>query len=34
MNASSGEHSQMKIDQIMLFFDLTCGSAYGWRQIF
>jgi hypothetical protein len=33
MNASSGELSQVKIDPIMLFFDLTCAPTYGWRQI-
>jgi hypothetical protein len=32
MNASSGGHSQMKIDPILLFFDLTSRASYGWRQ--
>jgi hypothetical protein len=32
MNASCGEHSQKNIDQVVLFFDLTCGPAYGWRE--
>jgi hypothetical protein len=34
MNASSAEHSQRNSDQMVLFFDLTCAPAYGWRQIF
>jgi hypothetical protein len=34
MNARSGEHSHKKIEPIMLFFDLTCAPAYGWREIF
>jgi hypothetical protein len=34
MKASSGGHSQRNIDQMVLFFDLTCVPAYGWRAIF
>jgi hypothetical protein len=32
MNASSGTISQMKIDPVMLFFDLTSRPGYGWRE--
>jgi hypothetical protein len=31
MNASSGELIQMKIAAIVLFFDLTSSTSYGWR---
>jgi hypothetical protein len=34
MNASSGELSQSNIDPIVLFFDLTCAPADGWRAVF
>jgi hypothetical protein len=33
MNASSAGHSQKNIDQMVLFFDLTCAPAYGWRAL-
>jgi hypothetical protein len=29
MNASSADLIQKKIDQIALFFDLTCAATYG-----
>jgi hypothetical protein len=32
MNASSDAISQGKIDPIMLFFELTSSSTYGWRE--
>jgi hypothetical protein len=32
MNASSDDLIQRNIDQILLFFDLTCGATYGWRR--
>jgi hypothetical protein len=32
MNASSGTLIQRKIDQFMLFFDLTSSVTYGWRR--
>jgi hypothetical protein len=32
MNASSGELIQRKIDPIVLFFNLTSGATYGWRE--
>jgi hypothetical protein len=32
MNASSDTLSQRKIDQFVLFFDLTLSTTYGWRE--
>jgi hypothetical protein len=32
MNASSAGLIQKKINQIVLFFDLTSEPAYGWRR--
>jgi P27 family predicted phage terminase small subunit len=32
MNACSGTLSQRKIDLIVLFFDLTSSTTYGWRE--
>jgi hypothetical protein len=32
MNASSGTLIQKKIDQIVLFFDLTSSATYGLRR--
>jgi hypothetical protein len=32
MNASSGVISQRKIDLVVLFFELTSGTSYGWRE--
>jgi hypothetical protein len=32
MNASSRPISQRKIDRVMLFFDLTSSTTYGWRR--
>jgi hypothetical protein len=34
MNASSAGHSERNIDPMVLFFDLTCAPAYGWRAMF
>jgi hypothetical protein len=32
MKASSGAISQSKIAPAMLFFQLTSGATYGWRD--